>query len=289
MSWLERLTPMRLPTHPGGAFATPLFTNDAGTLHCYSFAGKRVVSSQFGYSLTVGGSTAAPNCISYGGYMGFAGSSYNVWYDATYGWVASSLAIGSALVEYWAYTNPADTSQGGSYLGDAFYSGSFPALGGSASWTARGSLAGTTHGSYTGTAITVATSWSYWQLDSGSYGQFAPQGTATGYKYFGLPQWQDSSSTLYTRSLSQTNSRYSYGAISYNSTAGKYILGTYGSVSGWNESSSAPTAGASWTLSFAVKDGSTATGSDIVLSWVGYVLGSNAAYHYAITASIWRS
>lgn len=286
MKWTSLVTPVRLPTHPGGVLIGPLFQNDDATpLFCFSWNGKRVMSTQWGYSLKVGSALSVPDGLGYRGYMGFTGT-YNFWVDPTYGWVASTLPIGTALLEYWEWTDPTNTSLGGSYRGDAFYTGTFPALDGSQSWAARGSLRGTTSGSYGGTPITVTTGWDYWQLDSGTYGEYIAKGNATGSKYLGSPQWANGS-TLYTRSVSQTSGHYSYGAIAWNSTASKYILGTYGSVSGWNESASAPTSGSSWTLAFAKPEGSTVTGSSVTLAYNGRVAGSETIDMFAVNAGTW--
>jgi len=304
MSWRERLTPMLLPPHPGGSFSGPLYTSNDGALHCYGFAGKRVISSQFGYSIKAAGSVSTPNKISYSGYMGFSGGSYNIWLDPTYGWVASTLAIGTALLEYFQPTDPSVSTTVGSYAGDAFYtigsasgSGSLPSLGGSLTAYGRGSLRGSTYGGTSSSSIAVTTSWDYWQLSTGTYGKFAPQNSASGYKYFGVPQWKKGE-TLYTRSISlDAHSKHSYGSISWVETATKdgepvtvqkFVLGTWGSDDGWNEASSAPSAESSWTLSFAKNEDSEAEGENATLSWNAWVLGEETMEIYSINASIWR-
>ena len=296
MSWTALQTTWRAPSHGGGkAIAGPMYIN--GDSISYLYDGNRKISAKthIGYSIKVGGLQSDPNWISCCGYTGFTGGGYNVWKDPNYGWVASPLPLGTALLEYFNPTDPTVSLTVGSYVGDDFYtlgtaggSGYFPALGASITAYGRGALRGSTYGGTSSNTLAITTQWDRWEPETaGKLGKFLPQGDASGDKYFGLPQWKNVSET-YTRSLAvDVNSKYSYGSISWNATASKYILGTYGSTAGWNEASDAPTSGSDWTLSFAKPDGSKVTGSNVTLSWDQYVLGTNTADIFVFRACKW--
>jgi len=298
MSWTFHLTNLRLPTHPGGAIAGPVYVgagSDEGYL-LFKFAGAWKICDKFGFDYVYGSYRLRPVYVNVGSYMYFkdSSSSWALWYsDAStggFGWVLSQTP-GKPPLEYWNSTSSA-------YAGDAFYTGSLPALNGTSSFTARGSLRGSTQGSYTGTAVTVSTRFDRWESSS-QFGVYSAAGSASGTKTVGLPQWTDSSGVLYTRSLSKdSNSKYSYGDISWvesvtidgeSVTVQKFILGTYGSSSGWHEASSAPVLGSSWTLAFSKPSDSEATGSDLVMTWVGYVKGENRSDIFMIEGSVWRA
>jgi hypothetical protein len=284
MSWYVLQTKWRAPIHPLGVIAEPLILK--GAYISYLYKGERVISNTtIGPLLKVESSTLIPDWVSYAGYTGFVGG-YNVWYNNTYGWVASTLPVGTAIVEYWEYIDPEDEELGGEYKGDSFYTGTIPALGTTKSWVARGSLRGTTLGGAEGTPIDVQTVWDYWKCSDGDYGLFEPEGEASGTYYLGVPQWTYGGDN-YPRSATKTNDKYTYGEIGWSASSGKYILGSYGSELGWHESSSAPTIESSWTLQFAKLPESDATGSDITLAWDKWVLGTSQTSIYACRASRW--
>ena len=209
------------------------------------------------------------------------------------------IPVGAAPQEVWLWTDPLNHSSGGAYSGDVFWTpasgASWPAdLSSTMSFNERGHNRGTSQGAFNGTAATIQLSWDFWLGPTGNVmpGVYTPCGNASGNKKVGLPQWKSSDgSTFYTQSLTKPDStHYSYGVVVWNATAGKYILGTWvadtdpnaSSSTGWWESSSAPTAGSDWTLTFNKPASSSATGSNKTLSWDKYVTGSNSlsTYHF---------
>lgn len=295
MSWSCVPTKLRIATHPAATISGPLYKN--GSLLNYFWGSSRVISDSYGYSLKVGSRPAAVNnTYSYSGYAGFYDGSYSIWKDPNFGWVISTLEIGTPCLEYWVWTDPANHAAGGSYYGNSFYtigsgtgSGSFPSLGATPTAYGRGSLRGTTSGGTSSTTLSISTTWQYWTAPAGGYGKYTAAGTASGDKYFGSPQWTHSS-ILYTRSPTATDGYYSYGDIAWNSSAGAYVLGTYvpdpgtETTPGWWQSASAPTSGDSWVLTFTKTSASEVTGSDITLTWNDYVLGL-----YSTECSVFRA
>ena len=270
--------------HPGGAVGSDYYVgygSDAG-LYLYAFAAKYTMAAQFGNGYKVDGSALAPASAAIGGYIYFNGSGLYLFQDAAYGWVIkASLA---PCLEYWEWTDPSNTSLGGSYAGSAFWTGSLPTSS-NTTFLARGQQRGTVQNAYNGTAKTLSYFFDRWEAKTTQFGEYEPKGAASGNKVFGVPQWANGSA-LYPRSIALVDGKFSYGAIAWNSTAGKYVLGSYGSASGWNESGSAPAAGSSWTLSFAKPEGSEATGSSVTLSWSGYIQGTETAKCYIQNAGV---
>ena len=275
-------------THPVGSFGADYWMGsgaDAGTF-LYQFNSVWTIAAQFGnwYNDTTDGATLLPVYASINGYIYFTNGNYYLFYDATYGWVLKQDLL--PCLEYWTYTS--GTSGPGTYNGDAFWTlSSLPTNGSPISAVARGAQRGTTNGPYTGTPKTIAYAFDCWTADSTQFGKYNPQGSASGNKYFGVSKWSNGS-TLYVRSVSKdSTSHFTYGAIKWNSTASKYILGTYNSATGWNESASAPVAGSSWTLTFNQPSGGTVTGSSVTLSWVGYIQGSETVAGYIQNAGVY--
>ncbi len=256
----------------------------------YLWNGTRVITNTairgIGPSFEINTYNSIANWINYNGYTGFAGA-WNIWRDPTYGWVASQLAIGTPVIEYWQYTDPDHEELGGKYMGDAFYTGSFAAIGSSSSWVARGSLRGTTQGAYSGDPLAITTKFYRYTTDeSGGYGKFTGTGGESGEIYLGVPQWTYDGND-YPRSANTISGKYTYGEISWNTVASKYVLGVYGSEDGWHQSSTYPTIGQSWTLLFAKPEGSEATGSNIILTWDKWVLGESTTDIYVCRAAKW--
>jgi hypothetical protein len=239
----------------------------------------------------VDGDVCIPNQISYGGYTGFVGATYNIWYDLWYGWVVSKLPIGSPLYEYWQYDTPIQSTEGQHY-GSAFCSFaalSFPQLGRTVDAYGQGTLNDSDYAGGTSTyKLTIGTTWEYWQTGDAEtlYGKYSPKGEASEDIYFGSPQWKNGT-TKYCRTPASVSGKFDYGDIVWNDDASKYILGSYNSVAGWHESSSAPSIESSWTLSFAKPEDSEAEGSSITLEWDDWALGTYTKTISVIRASKW--
>ena len=301
MSFDFRLTALRVPYHPGGVITAPVYIGkiaDAG-LFAYNWNGNRVISGQLGYSLLIGGQGLSPNFVSYHGYCYFQSSNYTIWHgpvsdngSTSVQWILSeaSISIGQVPIEYWQYNS--GPSGPGNYRGSQFYTGSIPSLGGSVVWQGRGVLRGSTLGGYGSNQYTVSTQWAYWKPESGQLGKFDPFGTATGNKYFGLPQWKDQNNTVYLRSVYQTSGHYAYGAATYNATHSLWIIGTYGNPTGWLQSSTEPSLSASVDFTPAYPVGYTPPDPpDLVtltLTFDSYVVATNKDSIFVLKSGIWR-
>ena len=271
-----------------------------------------MISADLGYGFVVSGSFLRPVYLNIGGFMYFEGGGWDLWFsDAStgnWGWVLTQGSPGKPPIEYWAYTDPyypydqsADPggtySSAGSYQGSVFYTGSPPSLGGTSSFAARGSLRGTVSGQFSGTPLNVTTRFDRW-LETGSeqfytYYADAVYGQATGTKTVGCAQWAHGT-VLYSQSVAlDASGHFSYGAVTWNTAASAFVLGSYvpdpgtPTTPGWWQSSSPPTVGASWTLTFTKTSASTVTGSDIELTWDQYVVGANKLATYVFESVKW--
>jgi hypothetical protein len=159
---------------------------------------------------------------SYYGNAIYGGSGYYTWKSPDF-WVVSALP-GTYLAEYQFFGS--DGLQ--HYSGDSWWSGL--ALDSSLSGS------GTPRGSNNGTSNTLSFSWnlpaSYWRYDS-SLDCYSPQGSATGYKFFGELVLTDDHGGTYVQQPPSTVSPYksvlknsnNYGDINWNSSA--WIIGTF--------------------------------------------------------------
>jgi len=291
MSWTAWQTKWRAPTLMGGIPLAPFYLDGNGYMRYLWYTGSSSMptishKTKIGYSIVVNGDECKPNYIYYNGFSGYVGSSYSVWYDPAYGWVAapkSSLAVGAPLVETWQYVDPTDSSRGGHYYGSYFYTlktgsdvGQAVGFGQTATAYGRGNLRGTTYNAISSYTLTLETAWEYWQTDADTtlYGKYSPLGTAEDDRYFGSPQWKRDDVEYCRKPNPAANGKFDYGSVAWNDDASKYVLGVYNSSAGWNESDSAPTPGSSWTLTFAKPEDSEATGSNITLEWDKWTLGS---------------
>ena len=257
-------------------------------LYYSSSLSKWVISLRYGMIFLSGVNEFIPTYKNINGYSSYIQGSNVLWYDASTIWTTwiISTTPGISPVEYWLADDPVnDPSGAGSYQGTAFYTGTPPALGGSATFQARGSLRGTTKDAYSGTPITITTQYQRWE-SSTLYGKYTAAGGASGTKYCGLPQWKDGDDNAYVRSLTKTDGKYSYGSISYNSTYSKWLIGTYGNVSGWYEGSE-PSKTSPVTFTFTVPDGSELTGTNKTITFDEYVKGENTEIVLLTEASRW--
>ena len=293
MTWKAYNTAVRIPPLRDNTIdqAKTVYLGDDDDLfyklYYSSAVGKWVISNHYGMIFLQNTNELIPTYININGYCSYR-NPYAVilWYDVTYGWVISSTP-GISPVEYWMPSDPINNPSGaGEYTGTAFYTGTPPALGGSATFQARGSLRGTTKDAYSGTAITLTTKYERWESAT-LYGEYTAAGGASGTKYCGLPQWKDGSSNTYIRSVSKTSNKYTYGDISYNTTYSKWLIGTYGSTSGWYEGSE-PSKTGSVTFTFTVPEGSELTGANKTITFDKYVKGENTETIYLTEAGTWR-
>ena len=218
MSWVKKLSPLRVPPHPSCDFGAFRYDNDADPgdpintvwygdgidagLFCFRCNYKRVIASQFGcsYVVNVNGTSTElkPTLVNVNGFMSFQGGSYNLYYDYTWQWVVTSSTAGMPQWEAYQYTDPGETSKGGQYIGTTFwYGGWIPYYWSNSSLTMymHGAGRGSDYNAM-GSAITLTAKWDYWQLDNpemelSTEGVYQPKGNATGTKIVGTPSWQD--------------------------------------------------------------------------------------------------
>lgn len=305
MTWKAYNTAVRIPpllgndTEQISTVYVGSGSDDGYFLYYASSSSKWVISKYFGTSFVMSGAlsgTLVPKYVNYGNETVYATGTlgdvptYALWFDVTYvsRWIISPYTPGILPVEYWLPTDPINAPGGaGHYQGSAFYAGTPPALGGTATFQARGYNRGETLDSYEGASVTMTTKYERWE-SSTLYGEYTAAGGASGTKYCGLPQWKDGSGDTYIRSLTKTNyGKYSYGSISYNATYSKWLIGAYGSASGWWEGSE-PSKTSPVTFTFKVPEGSELTGANKTIAFDKYVKGENSETIYLCEAATWK-
>ncbi|OGV53547.1 MAG: hypothetical protein A2017_20835 [Lentisphaerae bacterium GWF2_44_16] len=296
MTWKAYNTAVRIPTLRDNVIdqTKTIYigiddSDDEGyKLFYHSGLSKWVIAAHWGMSFIISGyysGTCPPDYVNYNGYSSYTKYS-SLWYDLTYGWVVTLGNLGAKPIEYWRPNDPInDPSGAGTYQGTVFYTGTPPALGGSAAFQARGNIRGSVKNAYSGTAITLTTQYQRWESAT-LYGEYTAAGGASGIKYCGLPQWTDGDGNTYIRSVTKTDGKYTYGTISYNTTYSKWLIGAYGSASGWYEGSE-PSKTGSVTFTFKVPEGSEITGTNKTVTFDKYVKGENTQTVFLTEASRW--
>lgn len=294
MTWKTYTTAVRIPTLRDNVIdqAKTVYIGAGDDfdykLYYSSALSKWVISEHYGMVFLQGSSEYVPTYININGYCSYyyESTGNTLWYDLTYGWMISSNP-GISPVEYWMPADPINNPSGaGAYTGTAFYTGTPPALGSSATFEARGNLRGTTKDAYSGTAITLTTKYERWE-SSTLYGEYIAAGGASGTKYCGLPQWKDANGNTYVRSLAKTSGKYSYGSISYDSSHSKWLIGTYEGETGWWEGSE-PSKTGSVTFIFTAPQDAEVIGEDIEITFDQYVKGDNITTIYIGEVEKWR-
>lgn len=302
MSWIAHNGNLRFPPHPAYGWTVSSSLYEEYSLdtplqkYNYMFLNKRVISPEFGYSYVVNGSVMKPVARWMNGFCYFFGSTgYILEYIPTYGWciiIPGTLDAGMPPFEKWVY-NGTDIYHGGYYIGDAFYTGTLPSLGGSSVFNARGGNRGTVQGAFSGTPVTVTTKWDYWQRDSETEpvcGIYKFKGVTTqDDKILGLPRFVDNLGQTYTRSLDRLPypvSRYTYESIKYDTAVSKWILGTYNDSAGWLEGDE-PNINNPVTFTFCKPAESEITGENKTITFDKYVLGNNTKSSYGFNVSRW--
>jgi len=130
----------------------------------------------------------------------------------------------------------------------------------------------TKRGAATADKSSSITAWPRWESTT-QFGEYAAAGGASGTVTIGLPQWK-SFGVDYPRSIVKVDGYYTYGTLVYDTTHSKYIIGTYGSASGWWEGG-APSLETTWTFAFTVPVDSEVEEDDILLYWDAYVMGDS--------------
>lgn len=230
-----------------------------------------IIAEKLAFSLKVGGSEYAPVFSDVNGYIYWSNGSDYIYYSVNYGWVKCSRFPGYEPDEYY-------DSDEKKYKGDGFWSGSFPSASGNETFHPRGSNRNS------GSNVTVSWYWKRWQ-SSKLFGEYNPQGDASGKLYFGSPRWKDGDGVYYVRSINKENGKYTYGGIAYNGS--KWIIGAVNDPSGWWEGSE-PSKSGSTTFRFTVPAGSEITGKNKVVSFYDYVLGEETTVVYLTEVAIWR-
>lgn len=183
----------------------------------------------------------------YGGYPVYYDAIEHLyfWYSAA--WYASAI-VGGSVSEYALDDNPSV------YLGDAWYSGGN--FTDSLAWYGRG----TNYGSGKNVSWATFVGWIWTSGGTAPYGMYSGSGGATGRKYVGSLNLSDDLGNTYLQAapsnaltvLDDSSTYYSKlasdktedrGDISWSSTLGKWIIGTYSTAAGtgyWEGSATLP-------------------------------------------------
>jgi hypothetical protein len=221
------------------------------------------VGSAYPYDCQISfeGDTLLPNIVPVHGYPAWVGDTYCIFWDPI-----ATQWVGRAQGMLGHIYTPADDEAWWSYSGATPYS---------ATYTKRCTA--------TADATAAITAWPRWE-SSTQFGEYSPQGGATGTRIIGLPYWHDGEATEYIRSLeaSGANSTYLYGDVYYSAIAEAWVIGTPGDAAGWWVGLEPSTSG---TTTFV----HTGEEPDIVLTFQGYAAGANAGESiYIGEAAIWR-
>lgn len=246
----------------------------------YSYWGDNImVRNDLCFSLKVNGSTLSPVYTPVNGYMHWSGGGH-LYYTQTYGWVyMTGMFPGyEPLEENVKYDRDKGVYTG---EGDAFYTcWGLPSYeGDEVELRGRGSL-------YGKEPKTLTASWNRWICETGEFGRYEPQGSATGTRYLGLPRFRGSNNEYFVRSLEKTNGRFTYGRIRYQ--GGKWVIGSIGADSGWHEGDEPDRDGGSVSFRFCKNEGSEAKGSDITVTLQDFVKGDETGKAYFGEVAIWR-
>ncbi len=133
-------------------------------------------------------------------------------------------------------------------------------------------------------SVTIEYYWTRWQSKT-FLGEYEPLDGATGTKIVGTPQWVDDSGTYYTRSSLKVDGNYTYGTIKF--VDDKWIMGNIGDNQGWHEGLE-PSTSSSVIFYFKKNDGSSASGTDKIVTFNKYIMGSNKKTAYIGEAALWR-
>lgn len=290
MSWRESLTALRTPKIPQLDLGLEIWIGEDADAGYYLFQANKqwIITNVLAPWYIIDGQEFLPVLKPVNGYIYWTNGTLALWYDGA--WIISATP-GYGTRESWQWNDDDDHDKGGQYIGNAWYSGTLPAIGAESSFAARGCLRGTGKDAFGGIALTASGKFGYWQ-HSGSGGA-APAGI---YQYhgedneanriIGLPQWKDGNGTLYVRSLDKINDKYTYGDIAYDTTVKKWILGTYGDKKGWWDGDEPKTTG-SVTFHFRKLEGSDVTGENLTISFDQYVIGDNVETRLMIEAPVW--
>ena len=226
-------------------------------------------------SIVVDGNELAPVFREVGGSIYWASATAALYFADGFGWVyMDGGAPGYIPVEY--------TDDRDRYKGDEFYvlTTTPYAEGAIMKLTARGRLTGQAD-------KTASYSWKRWDGPKAAapFGEYTGAGGESGSKFIGLPQWVDGDGKYYTRSLTQEDSHWVYGDVHFGKD--KWLIGSEGNAAGWHEGSE-PTKTGSTVFRFCVPPGSEVTGTDITLTFSGYVEGSNQKEMLLGEVAIWH-
>ena len=160
-------------------------------------------------------------------------------------------------------------------------------------WSCPGSAHSGTwtgHGTATGTKTSDVTTWARWQCAS-PVGVYEPAGGATGNRVVGTPKFIDGAGKTYTKII-HTESVYfpppfNYGDAKYVVGTG-WVIGSINDATGWWVSTTEPSVLSPTTFTFTKPSGSEITGSNIVLTFLEYILGNQTKTLLLGEAAIWR-
>ena len=242
-----------------------------------SWGGQVIVrDGNFCPSLQIGGSKLTPVFSDINGYIYWTGNG-NVYYTQTYRWVWCDRSPGYEPVENHTFKEETESYV---WTGDNFYTLSIPTSPSEEiQMTPRGA------NKENGEEKTVKAVWPRWVAKNGEFGVYEGEDGESGERVKGIPKFTGAGET-FIRSLNKDrNRRFTYGRIHYAS--GKWVIGEIGSAGGWHEGSE-PQVGGGVNFRFCKPEGSDAEGSDISVSFSGYIAGDETDTAYLGSVAIWR-
>lgn len=295
MSWIQNPVDMPQPDFPIEAAAQYRWIGtgaDSGLFlqrfaSRYDYGGVWILSRSLRCNFTIGDKTVVPQPSSICGRAWFSCGSWNCYYAQGMGYIFGDLSAG--------YTPSAEYDEETSgYVGDGWYEVSFPSQYDSIGRaTPRGTLLNSAE---TSGKLAVSMSWPRYWKDGSSWSTNArnPVGKYEnalddpdfGPLAVGLPEWRKDG-VFYPRSLEKVDGHFVYGAMKYSEDAGAYILGEYGSPSGWYEAGE-PEAESpwEWTAYTSSTSGREARGTTSA-SWYGYIFGDYAGDAFCGEIAVW--
>lgn len=281
----------------GGKLSSTTPDTDVGIVAWYTselskwiMIDKATQTYPFDYAITFHGDVLKPIGASVHGAPAWVGSTYCIYRSPQAG-----------IVTYLARSN---TDLGKFKPPDDSETFAFWTMAGSAVHAATFVPKGTATGSYT----TDTDNWARWESDT-QFGKYVAKAQGgVGDKVVGLPQWTSAGFKTYTRSLgtfppTKYNSfldngdgtfggwvfgKYTYGAIHFDSSVNRWVIGTPNTLGGWWECEEEPSPGHGSTFVFFKFEEDDAVGSNILLVWDKYVAGDNTGAVYTGEAAIWR-
>jgi hypothetical protein len=231
-----------------------------------SWIGKYVISKSLHPSIVYNGRVLKPIYSDVNGHFfwGDTEFGYHLYYSRAYSdWILSlSTKPGTEPLE--------GTSSSGEYIGDKFFTVTFPST---IKNIGRLERRGCLKQDLAGLSTQIKFKWDSCWTSSKQYGIYEPlDDNSSGTKFFGTSTWTDSDGNVFSKSTEKDEYGFyqyesSRGNIHYDIFAQAWILGEYGSKSGWYECNLEPSK--SMNIEFQFKSLTRGIADPIVLTYQG--------------------